>query len=451
MLNLPRRRAPQPSARYASLGLTDLPFPTEPIVNPGSADPRRNGAIYAQSPVQTEIKKFEDLLIRPDDFDNRVKLASLWSKGDAESGRGMGKTALLRFFQQRINADWGYTEFSGRFSAVVIYVAFPAQVDRRYMEQLAWSALVDTCRNGVLTVSRAALRRDALSDEQVQIIVGTPGEENYANLLEDSLLITNGISPGTLDEAIAERLVQEGVERTSAWALSEGRFEDHLRSLRKDGNLEPYYVPYNTKGLDYSRSLFFNDIVNYLRVSNFAGGYLFVDDIENLVDQMTRRQRLEFAKEFGLCTVRPGYANTAHNFFSCVLTTHQSSSVPLSQAWSEAGLSAMARLDPAANTSVELPLPTQDQAREIIIEHLDHFRVSPGDKGSIRPFTDEGLHVLIGTSSHPRILLANAAHVVLHASERKMSVIDAKTIKEAMSSDLVPPATDFTEGLDDAL
>ena len=94
--------------------------------------------------------------------------------------------------------------------------------------------------------------------------------------------------------------------------------------------------------------MLFNDIVNYLRAAGYAGGYLFIDDIENLVDQMTRKERIEFAKEFGLCTVRPGYANTAHKFFSCVLTTHQQASVGLSLAWGKAGLSAIARLDPAS-------------------------------------------------------------------------------------------------------
>ena len=57
-------------------------------------------------------------------------------------------------------------------------------------------------------------------------------------------------------------------------------------------------------------------MVNYLRAADFVGGYLFIDDIENLVDQMARKARIEFAKEFALCTVRPGYSNTEHSFFS---------------------------------------------------------------------------------------------------------------------------------------
>lgn len=451
MLNLPKRIIAQPSKQYASLGLSDLPFPSEPVVVPDSPDPRRNGTIYALEPVKEAIKQFEDLLIRPHDFENRVKLASLWSKGDAESGRGMGKTALLRFFQQRINNDWGTTQFDGQFSAVVLYVSFPNQVDRRYMEQLAWSALVDACRNGVLDASRAALRSYSLSGQQIDAIVNIGGTQNNANLLNNDILEANGVSPSKLDADVREQLKQGGVQPATADALSRGQFESYLRSLRRDGNLVPLYVPRQTKGLDYSREFLFNDLVNYLRLAGFAGGYLFVDDIENLVDQMTRRQRLEFAKEFGLCTVRPGYANTAHSFFSCVLTTHQSSSLPLSQAWNEAGLSSMARLDPSAPTSVELPPPTQDQAQDIIIAHLDYYRTSEAKKGTIEPFTKEGIDELVGYSPHPRQLLSRAAHVVLYAADRKLTSIDAQTVKEATDDTMSPPTFDVTEGLDDAL
>ena len=118
------------------------------MLDPYRNDPRRDGSIYAQSPVQGALEKFERLLIRPNDFLNRARIASLWAAGDSISGRGMGKTALLRFFQQRINSDYGRTQFEGQFSAAVIYVAFPDQVGRRWMEQLEWAALVDTCQNG---------------------------------------------------------------------------------------------------------------------------------------------------------------------------------------------------------------------------------------------------------------------------------------------------------------
>ena len=451
MLNIPQQTSALAPTPYEVWGLRDLPFPALPLVNPYSPDDRTNGRIYAEAPVQHEIEKFERLLIRPNDFLNRVRVATLWAKGDTESGRGMGKTALLRFFQQRINHDWGATEFGGNFSAVVVYVAFPNQVTQRYMEQLSWAALVDVCKSNVLDAALAALRLQTLSNEKVEAIINGEGGQNYANLLDDEILMINRVLPETLNATVEGRLLQEGLEQASAKALAGGGFENYLRSLRRDGSLEPYYVPRDLNGLARSSQLFFNDIVLYLRSAGFAGGYLFVDDIENLTDQMQRRHRNAFVKNFGLCTVRPGYANTAYNFFSCVLTTHQSSAYALAQAWQEAGLASMVRLEPDAPTSVELPLPTQDQARQIIIAHLDHYRINPDEHGSINPFTEDGMNALVAQSQHPRRLLSMAANVMSHAVSVGINSIDANAIKEATSSDGSSPIVDYSEGIEGAI
>lgn len=454
-LKLPIRSTVQTHSKYEPLGLRDMPFPFQPVLNPYSHDPRNNGMIYAENIAREAIDKFERLLIRPDDFPNRARLAYLWSKGDRETGRGVGKTALLRYFRQRINKDWGQTEFGGQFSAVVVYVSFPQQVDRRYMEQLALSALIDICKNKVLDASRALLRLERLTEEEaVSVLMGDDGEENSANLLNDSILESKGITPAKIDDDVAEHLVSEGITSQVAVALAKGQFDDFLRSMRKDKSLEPLYVPRDTKILDYSRQLLFNDLVVYLRAAGFAGGYLFIDDIENLVDQMARRDRIEFAKEFGLCTVRPGYANTAYNFFSCVLTTHQQASVGLAQAWGDAGLSAIARLDPSSPNSVELAFPSRDQGRELIVAHLDHYRIDPNDQGSNKPFTDDGMSALLEgdrETVHPRVLLSRAANVIQSAVERELKSIDAECVRTA--GNIVTPTAvpDFTDGIEGAM
>jgi hypothetical protein len=450
---LPKRGAVSVPSKYESLGLRDLPFPANAVLNPYSSDDRTNGSIYAESIARDAIDKFERLLIRPDDFPNRARLAYLWSKGDRETGRGTGKTALLRYFRQRINKDWGQTEFDGQFAAVVVYVAFQQQVDRRYMEQLALSALVDICKNGVLEASRAVLRLGQLSEEEAEkVLAGDNSEPDSDNLLKDSVLETHGITPAKLDENIADQLIADGVSSEVALSLAKGEFEQYLRGMRKDGSLEPLYVPRDTKILDYSRRILFTDMVLYLRAAGFAGGYLFIDDIENLVDQMARKHRLEFAKEFALCTVRPGYANTAYNFFSCVLTTHQQASVGLAQAWGDAGLSAIAQLDPESPNSVELAFPSKDQGRDLIVAHLDYYRINLEEQGSIEPFTEDGMDALIGGDQvHPRRLLSRAANVVLHAVENDITSIDRECVASAGNTLAAVSTPDFTEGIDDAL
>ena len=449
MVQLPRRPSHPSTSPYEKLGLRDLPFATEPMIDPNSPDPRRNGEIFAASSVKAEIEKFERLLIRSSDFGNRVKLASLWAKGEAYQGRGMGKTALLRYFQRRINPDWGYKEFNGQFSAVAVYVAFPDQVDRRWMEQLAWAALVDVCENGVLDASRAALRRDQMSENEFESVINAGSDVNFGNLLDDTILEAKGLKPEDIDAKIERLLLDEGVTTAAAQGLASGRFQEFLMSLRRDGNLRPYYIARDTKGLDYACNLFFNDIVRYLRAAGFAGGYLFIDDIENLADKMARRHQLEFAKELGICTVRPGYANSAYGFFSCVLTTHDSVIRRLSAAWDEAGLSSFARLDPGAPTSVELPLPTPAQATAIITAHLDHYRLDHNDDGSIMPFTQDGLSALIQRGQLPRELLSNAAHTFMLAAERGVTYIDAQLVAEATEGQAAQPSTDYSAGLAD--
>ena len=453
MVTLPIRSQIPTESPYSRLGLRDLPFPSDPVANPYSHDPRQNGAIYAESPVAAEIEKFERLLICPDDFANRERLAYLWAKGDHQSSRGMGKTALLRYFRQRINRDWGATEFKGQFSAAVIYVSFPSQVDRRHIEQLAWSALVDICKNGVLEASRASLRLAAMDAAQSNaVLTNADGSQQGENLLDDGILRRNGIDPEALDAGITRQLREQGIPADRATALAKGTFADYLRSLRRDDNLEPFYIPRDTKSLDYSRSLLFNDMVHYLRAAGFAGGYLFIDDIENLVDQMPRRHQLQFAKEFGLCTVRPGYANTEHHFFSSVLTTHQQASGKLALAWREAGLAAFARLDPTSPNSVELPLPSEDQARDIILAHLDHYRLEQGDGGTIKPFTEDGIQVLLGEQRMlPRDLLSKAADILRKAAADKATVIDAAAARSAIDGSPAMTTPDFSEDVDDAL
>jgi hypothetical protein len=78
-LHLPRKSATQAKSPYEKLGLRDLPFPNNPVVNPYGTDDRLNGAIYAASIVEEQVRKFERLLIRPADFLNRQRLAFLWA------------------------------------------------------------------------------------------------------------------------------------------------------------------------------------------------------------------------------------------------------------------------------------------------------------------------------------------------------------------------------------
>lgn len=59
-LAIPRRSQVVVSSRYEPLGLRDLPFPTDPVINPYNDDPRRNGGIYAESAARMPLTSSRD-------------------------------------------------------------------------------------------------------------------------------------------------------------------------------------------------------------------------------------------------------------------------------------------------------------------------------------------------------------------------------------------------------
>jgi hypothetical protein len=437
---------------YEALCLTNNPFPSDPIVRPRSADRRTNGAIFADGCRKEVISRFERLLLRGADFENRARLALLWSEGDKESGRGTGKTALLRHFQHRVNHDWGTSEFK-QFSAAVIYVCFPDQADRLFSEQLAWAALLDTEESGLIRAASAMLRLAEIQKRWPEQSAGLLAKMNAAEgegrdpvdlLFDHEILESIGLVVEDVLSAVVEHLTDADIKAGVAEAFASADLTGYLRSLRRDGEVRPYYIQRDTKGLTHAKDLLFNDLVLFLREAGFAGAFLFIDDIENLTDQMANKETIEFAKELALCLMRPGRAAGETRFFSGVITTHQQAATKLARGWGEAGLQGVARLDPTADTSVKVPLPTEDGALEILAEYIAKHRL-PGKDGldRLHPFTDAAARKLVSgvrPALHPRSFLQKAHFAVRQAADDGLSSIDLANI-ERLFGDLGVEAT----------
>lgn len=436
--------ASQVTNHYEALGLTNNPFPGDPIIRPGSKDKRTNGAIFADGCRREVITRFEKLLLRGADFENRARMALLWSEGDNSTGRGTGKTALLRHFQHRINCDWGASEFE-HFSVAVIYVCFPDQVDRLFSEQLAWSALLDADESGLVRAASAMLRLAEIqrrwptqSALLMKAIERAEGRDTVDVLFDDEVIVSSGVLVDDVVSAVVERLTDAEVKTAAAEAIATGDLIDHLRSFRKDGEVRPYYVQRETKGLTHAKDLLFNDVVRFLREAGFAGAYLFIDDIENLTDQMANKETIEFAKELALCLLRPGRASGDTRFFSGVLTTHHNAGTKLARGWGDAGLQAVARLDPSAETSVKVPLPTEDGALEMLAAYIKEHRL-PGkdDVPTLHPFTEAAARKLVSgvrPALHPRTFLQKAHFAVRQAADDGATGIDVVDINKLFSN-----------------
>lgn len=444
---LPMKSGSSPTANlYEALGLTNNPFPNDPIIRPRSKDPRTNGAIFADGCRKEVISRFEKLLLRGTDFENRARMALLWSEGDKETGRGTGKTALLRHFQHRINRDWGTTEFK-QFSAAVIYVCFPDQVDRLFSEQLAWAALLDAEESGLIRAASAMLRLaeiqkrwsnqcGALLEEMNR--AESAGHDPVDVLFDNRVLEATGLVVEDVVSAVVEHLTDAEVKSAVAEAIAGADLKGHLRSLRRDGEVRPYYVQRETKGLTHAKDMLFNDLVRFLKEAGFAGAYLFIDDIENLTDQMANKETIEFAKELAQCLARPGRASADMRFFSFVLTTHQQSAIKLAKGWGEAGLQPVARLDQMADTSVKVPLPSEDGALEMLAEYIKEHRL-PGKDGlqRLHPFTEAAARKLVSgvkPALHPRTFLQKAHFAVRQAADDGLKSIEVAHIEKLLTN-----------------
>lgn len=431
---------------YEPLILTNNPFPSDPIIRPRSKDPRTNGAIFADGCRKEVISRFEKLLLRGADFDNRARMALLWSEGDKESGRGTGKTALLRHFQHRINRDWGASEFK-QFSAAVIYVCFPDTVDRLFSEQLAWSALLDAHDSGLIRAASAMLRLGAIQkrwpDQGKALLTEieraeAAGRDSVDALFDDSVIVAAGLVVEDVISAVVEHLTDAEVKSEVAESLAVADLVGHLRSLRRDGEVRPYYVQRDTKGLTHAKDILFNDIVRFLTEAGFAGAYLFIDDIENLTDQMANKETIEFAKDLALCILRPGRASGDMRFFSAVLTTHIQAATKLARGWGEAGLQGVARMDATADTSVKVPLPSEDGALEMLAEYIKVHRL-PGKDGLavLHPFTEAAARKLVSgvkPALHPRTFLQKAHFAIRQASDEGVKLIDVANVEKLFAN-----------------
>jgi len=125
-------------------------------------------------------------------------------------------------------------------------------------------------------------------------------------------------------------------------------------------------------------------------------------------------------------------------FFSFVLTTHIQAARKLAKGWGEAGLQGLARMDATADTSVKVPLPSEDGALEMLAEYIKEHRL-PGKDGlqPLHPFTEAAARKLVSgvkPALHPRTFLQKAHFAVRQAADDKLTSIDVAQIEKLLTN-----------------
>lgn len=440
--------------QYTHLGLSDNPFPVDAIINRKSPDPRVNGSIFTPEIRQGVIQDFESKLLGKSNPIERYRLGYLWSQGDQALGRGVGKTALLSYLQKQVNLDWGENYFQKNFPTCALYVyPEPGMNKLEYISVLAMQELV---AQGVLDSVVANLRYQILLREwtrgEVKAVQALKPEEGHL-LLDSDWLIEQGFDLLDLDDGIVDLLVTAGVEETFARAVAAGELLAYLKTMRKDGQLTFPAPPRDTLLYHKANQLFFTQSMRTLKAAGYQGTYLFIDDIENVIDKMGRRERENFAKELGYILLRGEYEAGVSRFLTIVLTTHAAAAQRLSEAWGLAGLQASLPMSLDAPNSILVPILSMAEAKEVVKRYLAHYQLnSQLEENSLHPFSEEAVELLVEHSNyHPREFLSKAHFILEQAKlQPQLTQIEAGFVEWCLT-DSPGIVNGFNESIDVSL
>lgn len=422
------------NGQYRHLGLTDNPFPIDAIINRHSPDPRVNGTIFTPEIRRGVIYDFERKLLGIDNPEQRYRLGYFWSQGDQALGRGVGKTAILTYLQRRINQDWGASYFRGNFPVCALYV-YP-QPEMNKIEYVSVLALQELVNQGVMDAVVVNLRRQAAltgwSLGNAEAIHNLPSQVSYL-LLDNNWLNEQGFDEAELDLEVVNLLTGAGVEPGFAQAVASRRLLAYLKEFRRDGQLTFKAPPRDTLLYRKANQLFFTQAILTLKAAGFKGAYLFIDDIENMIDKMSRREREAFAKELGYILLRGEYEASISRFLTVVLTTHAAAAQRLSEAWGLAGLQASLPMSLDAPNSILVPILSLGEAKQVVRHYLTYYQL-PQPLSDYHPFKEEAIELVVQHCNyHPREFLAKDHFVVEQAKQEvQRSEIDLAFVETCL-------------------
>jgi hypothetical protein len=371
---------------YEFYKLKENPFPKGgAIIKPESSDPRENGSIFSINARKKEIQEFEEKFIGVKTlFDDRLRCGLLWAEGDRISGRGMGKTALALYMKHRINDGYGKNFFEGKEKFFCSYISFNTQL-----------------KSKIAFLYKIAFR----------------------SLIVDKIL-SNVASCSTKTD-----LVNAGVKDEFAKAIVNNHVREYLESLSRY-SLEELSTAWDQKFLVKVPELFLDQTVKALKVAGFKGGFLVIDDLENLTDRSTRAEIETFIKDFGIAFFRAGYEASNSNFFTLILTTHEQSARKISEAWTVAGLSKSFPLAAKGHASILTRQPDMEQCVDIVSQYLNYYRDQTEELPTeFYPFTKDAIEKIITESdNHPRRFLSRFNGIISRALSKGVEIIDSNFV-----------------------
>ncbi len=416
--------------KYQVFNFTRNPFPSRPSVTPGSSDKRENGSIYVPELHQEAETSFQKLLV-PTGGDSQTRSIAFLLDHATRRGRGIGKTAFLRYQQRRIMKDLGNQLSNGTEVIFAVYLLpFPDGKTRKFWQfhKLITNALIEQ-----EVIATAMWRLRAFSSVLSPEILSQVGNEPRLTLGDDTWLRKNGIyvdydfmGKKGLNEQVSRNLEKGGVDADLAKKLA--HFGHDIHKFEEQISQISDYAWSKNNG-----KLFFDDLIKVLKMAGFTKGLILVDEVEKIIAPQNSAERRMFTDSLRYFFM-DGYSENARlSFCNLLLTIHPYIQELLSPHWNAAGLDRFSALsgELASEYTIYFGPLNQEHAIPLAQEYLDEARTENSYKGMLEPFTPEAINeALLLSGRVPGIFLTLLNNTVEKAIYGNRSTIDASLIKQ---------------------
>jgi hypothetical protein len=350
---------------YERYSLSDNPFPTTPILDPGSDDDRVNGKIYNPHIREGEIRSFESKI--------RLRPPLIYIE-NSEFERGVGKSALLVQQWRQLQAERDVTSIYIRSTERLKPADFAARViERWHHEGHLWKVILQIMAqyvkdnpNGEMSAVGFGLFKD-----KQPMLPKRPIPLSNFNVFNSRRLI------GDL-----AALIHEKTGDYLSIDMAKLFFETYF--IEPDRFIHSYPSLLHKQKIDNIALL--SGVYRLLREGGYQYHYLFFDQFEDVVHGLTGKALITFNTEMRrLIEASMGQATitvTLHPGATQALSTHEGGDI-----------TSIAPLD--SRHVVDVRHLTKEGARQLASTYLNHYRLL-GTKQSdpLYPFTAEAVDAI---------------------------------------------------------
>jgi hypothetical protein len=377
--------------------LKQNPFPTGGIARLGGDDDRENGLLFRPEVQQENVTEAIEKFVLGAAYSG-LKFGYLWSLGTGLAGgdaRGYGKSSLLQYLVEKVNHDFGRdlllecgmdADDAAENPVCAVLASFD-MANARSLAAVFFEATRYACRFYVHD-------QPTLAERLHRRLVDRLGTDSPDALVEAVLEQNDAIRGRTLGPPIQDliRLLCAG-ER-----LPLGRYiEDVKAGARARVGAANYLATF----------------LLFAKAAGVSHVLLGCDQLEDFAATSTTKQKrtveTERFRDYVL-ELQP-----MADMLTVVVTLHPRAEQAIGEMWRLADLPSFAhdRVENDSHVVVLHEVNNAERARKLIQPYLDAARKDPADRGSIRPFTEDAIDVILSRSDgKPRDLLRKAFALV---------------------------------------